>query len=723
MPASSSPIDLPVHRRRGRLRRARCSARRSRRAGCPGRSTASGPLSRPSEGIHRTRRSRCRVLRRPTAWCATHRSPAPAGAALDAHARSSCGPFRLGMAAEPPDEEVGIPWPEPASHARERRAARLAPADGRHRHGGGVEDQAAHPARAPVARSRPMHTPRPLPDGQARLSCPRAHRPRSRLRAQFTPEPKPSDRAARPARRSGVAHERSPRRDRAGPARAGRARCRPVRPPSDRADAVSRRRPARAKRLLEPVIAVAQRAVPRSSAWSSDKPGVRRPARRQRTMQRQRSKPVESLVTWADWRPAFVRCYETGGISLARECAATERVTGYADAADRDRGRPPAAARTCGSAAARRARWGRPTRWLSSSAMPSASPSRCRHSRRAARAAGSARSRHRQRAKRTRTGASSARSKPTARRTTATAVWNTTSRPLIARNWATARSCVPGLPIGVAVQLGHLVGADHHGVRRRCGRRARALARASRSGRGGRRFAGQRRLVDVGRPTSRTAGAAARAARGGSATSRPGQRGGLHRHWPIVRLRRTLASMKRAARSAALDVAAFAADAGRSKARGRRWTARDPAARRAAADAPAEQTCWSARGEAPHARAPASRRSGCIWRAHRRLDDVPALPAAGAGAAWTWSARSASCATRTTAARLDADSEDDVLALERSLDLRALIEDEFAAGPAAGASPRRTAPAVPLDLRAGRRGRRRQPVAASPRWKRPKRRG
>ena len=50
--------------------------------------------------------------------------------------------------------------------------------------------------------------------------------------------------------------------------------------------------------------------------------------------------------------------------------------------------------------------------------------------------------------KRTRTAARSSPTKPVAAQTTATAVWNTTVRPRMACNCSTARSCVPGLPIG-----------------------------------------------------------------------------------------------------------------------------------------------------------------------------------------------------------------------------------------------------------------------------------
>ena len=87
---------------------------------------------------------------------------------------------------------------------------------------------------------------------------------------------------------------------------------------------------------------------------------------------------------------------------------------------------------------------------------------RCRRSRTAARPAGSVSiSSSRSSRKRTvhRHQCAPARSR-SAWHTTATAVWNTTLRPLIARNCSTARAWLPGLPIGATVEIGDLVGAD-----------------------------------------------------------------------------------------------------------------------------------------------------------------------------------------------------------------------------------------------------------------------
>ena len=50
------------------------------------------------------------------------------------------------------------------------------------------------------------------------------------------------------------------------------------------------------------------------------------------------------------------------------------------------------------------------------------------------------------------------------RSTTATAVWNTTLRPRIARSCCDGALVRAGLADRLAVQIGHLVGADHHGV-------------------------------------------------------------------------------------------------------------------------------------------------------------------------------------------------------------------------------------------------------------------
>ncbi len=157
-----------------------------------------------------------------------------------------------------PDEEVGIPRPEPGQpRHRGRRGARLAPPDGRHRHRRGVEDQAAHPPGAPVARL----------DGDIRLAVARGQARlsaledigRGRVFVPVQPEPKP-----RPALPIRAAQRRG---HDAHPAATAQGRLEQeghgvVRSPEDRHDAVSRRGQ-EGERCAKAFVAVAQRAVPR----------------------------------------------------------------------------------------------------------------------------------------------------------------------------------------------------------------------------------------------------------------------------------------------------------------------------------------------------------------------------------------------------------------------------------------------------------------------------
>ncbi len=132
--------------------------------------------------------------------------------------------------------------------------------------------------------------------------------------------------------------------------------------------------------------------------------------------------------------------------------------------------------------------------------------------------------------------------------------------------------------------------------------------------------------------------------------------------------------MKRTHEPLQLDVAAFAADAGRLEAR-EAVTAFDRLRELLPADAPAEEIVWSARGEVLHPKAfepeiwlHLAARTG-VWMTCQRCLQAVRVPV-------DLERPIRFVRDENTAARMDADSEDDVLALERSLDVRALIEDE-----------------------------------------------
>ena len=112
-------------------------------------------------------------------------------------------------------------------------------------------------------------------------------------------------------------------------------------------------------------------------------------------------------------------------------------------------------------------------------------------------------------------------SKPVARRTTATAVWKTTLRPLMRRSCATARSWLPGLPIGSpsrsATWSEPITTASACAPPPRAPWPARAAAPARRALRRRAAFRRRRGALDV-----EAAGAGAAAVRGGSARSSRG---------------------------------------------------------------------------------------------------------------------------------------------------------------------------------------------------------
>ena len=96
-----------------------------------------------------------------------------------------------------------------------------------------------------------------------------------------------------------------------------------------------------------------------------------------------------------------------------------------------------------------------------------------------------------------------------ARSTTATAVWKThaaAAHRAQLRDRALVRA---GLADGLAVEVGDLVGADHDRARGRSVGDGARLGQRQALRQRGRRLAGQRRLVDLGRHAPRTAGAGA----------------------------------------------------------------------------------------------------------------------------------------------------------------------------------------------------------------------
>jgi uncharacterized protein len=132
--------------------------------------------------------------------------------------------------------------------------------------------------------------------------------------------------------------------------------------------------------------------------------------------------------------------------------------------------------------------------------------------------------------------------------------------------------------------------------------------------------------------------------------------------------------MKRAHEPMRLDMAAFASDAATMQ-------GHEPVAafqrlqELLPADAPAEEIAWTARGEIrqPNALEPQvwlelAAKAG-VWMTCQRCLQAVRIPVD--LLRWFRFVQG-----EDTAARLDADSDDDVLALERSLDLRALVEDE-----------------------------------------------
>ena len=132
--------------------------------------------------------------------------------------------------------------------------------------------------------------------------------------------------------------------------------------------------------------------------------------------------------------------------------------------------------------------------------------------------------------------------------------------------------------------------------------------------------------------------------------------------------------MKRTHEPMQLDVAAFAADAGHLEAR-EAVASFDRLRELLPDDAPAEEIVWSARGEVVHPQAfepeiwlHLAAHTG-VWMTCQRCLQAVRVPV-------DLERPIRFVRDENTAARMDADSEDDVLALERSLDVRALIEDE-----------------------------------------------
>jgi uncharacterized protein len=132
--------------------------------------------------------------------------------------------------------------------------------------------------------------------------------------------------------------------------------------------------------------------------------------------------------------------------------------------------------------------------------------------------------------------------------------------------------------------------------------------------------------------------------------------------------------MKRTHEPLQLDVAAFAADAGRLEAR-EAVTAFDRLREQVPTDVPGEEILWSVRGEVLHPQAfepqiwlRLAARTG-VWMTCQRCLQAVRVPV-------DLERPIRFVRDENTAARMDAESEDDVLALERSLDVRSLIEDE-----------------------------------------------
>jgi uncharacterized protein len=133
--------------------------------------------------------------------------------------------------------------------------------------------------------------------------------------------------------------------------------------------------------------------------------------------------------------------------------------------------------------------------------------------------------------------------------------------------------------------------------------------------------------------------------------------------------------MKRTHEPMRLDVAAFAADAGTLEAR-EPVASFDRLSGLLAADAPAEEVAWTARGELRHPRAVQPQvwlslsASAGVWMTCQRCLQAVRVPL-------DLQRHIRFVADEDTAARMDAESDDDVLALERSLDIRTLVEDEL----------------------------------------------
>jgi uncharacterized protein len=132
--------------------------------------------------------------------------------------------------------------------------------------------------------------------------------------------------------------------------------------------------------------------------------------------------------------------------------------------------------------------------------------------------------------------------------------------------------------------------------------------------------------------------------------------------------------MKRTHEPMRLDVAAFAADAGILQGR-EPVAAFDRLSELLPADAPPEDVNWTARGELRQPKAVEPEiwlqltASAGVWMTCQRCLQAVRVPV-------ELERRIRFVRDEDTAARLDADSDEDVLALERSLDLRALVEDE-----------------------------------------------
>ena len=299
-------------------------------------------------------------------------------------------------------------------------------------------------------------------------------------------------------------------------------------------------------------------------------------------------------------------------------------------------------------------------------------------------------------------------------------------RPRIARSCAVARAWSPGLPMPLAVEVGDLVGADHDrvGVALATALRLREGQARRRSRPAPRRAAGARRPRAARR---RTAGAGARAARAGSARSRRGRGGGrasviFHRrrgsfgralNWadgflaarprPASPRRRGVRRGRRRARrrlaGGSPDAAGRGhAGAGRRHGAARRRLARERrAARRSRAPACSRRCSVGADTDVTLECQRCLQPMRVPLHAERRIFFVEGEDAAAA---------------------LDAESDDDVLALTPALDLAEPDRGRAAPRPAAGAAPRACAPSRCRARSSTTTRRSIRPTTRSPRWRR-----